>query len=62
MHDIQLEKKNKIYIAGKRSYIANHICKLFHFALSLLNWEIAITPERVAWLTWFFGSIPKKRF
>ena len=52
-------RKKKIYIAGKRGHIAGHICKLFHFALSLLNWEIAITPERVARLTWFFGSMPK---
>ena len=51
--------KKQIYIPGKRSYIPGHICKLFHFALSLLNSEIAITPERVARLTWFFGSMPK---
>ena len=36
-------RKEKIYIAGKRSYISGHICKLFYFALSLLNWEIAVT-------------------
>ena len=43
--------KKQIYIPGKRSYIPGLICKLFHFALSLLNSEIAITPERVARLT-----------
>ena len=42
-----------------RFHNLRHICKLFHFALSLLNSEIAITPERVARLTWFFGSMPK---
>ena len=52
-------KAKQIYIPGKRSYIPGPICKLFHFALSLLNSEIAITPERVARLTWFFGSMPK---
>ena len=51
--------KKKIYTTGKRSYTTGPICKLFHFALSLLNWEIAITPERVTRLTWFFGSMPK---
>ena len=51
--------KKQIYMNGKRSYMNRHICKLFHFALSLLNSEIAITPERVARLTWFFGSMPK---
>ena len=51
--------KKQIYTTGKRSYRTGHICKLFHFALSLLNSEIAITPERVARLTWFFGSMPK---
>ena len=51
--------KKKIYIPCKRSYIPGHICELFHFALSLLNWEIAITSERVARLTWFFGFMPK---
>ena len=48
--------KKQIYTTGKRSYRTGHICKLFHFALSLKK---AITPERVAWLTWFFGSMPK---
>ena len=38
--------KKQIYIPGKRSYIPGHICRLFHFALSLLNSEIAITPEQ----------------
>ena len=52
-------RAKEIYTTGKRSYTTGHICKLFHFALSLLNWEIAITPERVARLTWFFGSMPK---
>ena len=52
-------RAKEIYIPGKRSYIPGPICKLFHFALSLLNWEIAITSERVAPLTWFFGSMPK---
>ena len=28
-------RKKKIYTAVKRSYIAGHICQLFHFALSL---------------------------
>ena len=51
--------KKQIYMNRKRSYMNRHICKLFHFALSLLNSEIAITPERVARLTWFFGSMPK---
>ena len=51
--------KKQIYTTGKRSYRTGHICKLFHFALSLLNSEIAITPERVARLTWFFGFMPK---
>lgn len=51
--------KKQIYTTGKRSYRTGHICKLFHFALSLLNSEIAITPERTARLTWFFGSMPK---
>ena len=51
--------KKQIYTTGKRSYRTGHICKLFHFALSLLNSEVAITPERVARLTWFFGSMPK---
>ena len=49
----------QIYLNRRRSYRNRHICKLFHFALSLLNSEIAITPERVARLTWFFGSMPK---
>ena len=48
--------KKQIYTTGKRSYRTGHICKLFHFALSLKK---AITPERVARLTWFFGSMPK---
>ena len=30
-------RKKKIYIPDKRSYIPTHICKIFHFALSLLN-------------------------
>ena len=51
--------KKQIYMNRRRSYMNRHICKLFHFALSLLNSEIAITRERVARLTWFFGSIPK---
>ena len=51
--------KKQIYTTGKRSYTTGHICKIFHFALSLLNWEMAITPERTARLTWFFGSMPK---
>ena len=51
--------KKQIYMNRRRSYMNRHICKLFHFALSLLNSEIAITPERVARLTWFFGSMPK---
>ena len=51
--------KKQIYMNRRRSYRNRHICKLFHFALSLLNSEIAITPERVARLTWFFGSMPK---
>ena len=46
----------QIYLNRRRSYRNRHICKLFHFALSLKK---AITPERVAWLTWFFGSMPK---
>ena len=49
----------QIYLNRRRSYRNRHICKLFHFALSLLNSEIAITLERVARLTWFFGSMPK---
>ena len=51
--------KKQIYMNRRRSYMNRHICKLFHFALSLLNSEIAITLERVARLTWFFGSMPK---
>ena len=51
--------KKQIYMNRRRSYMNRHICKLFHFALSLLNSEIAITPERVARLTWFFGSFHK---
>ena len=51
--------KKQIYTTGKRSYMTGHICKIFHFALSLLNWEIAITSERMARWTWFFGSMPK---
>ena len=53
--------KKQIYMNRRRSYMNRHICKLFHFALSLLNSEIAITPERVARLTWFFGSMPKSK-
>ena len=41
-------RAKQIYIPGKRSYIPSHICNLFHFALSLLHWEIALTSERVA--------------
>ena len=48
--------KKQIYLNRRRSYRNRHICKLFHFALSLKK---AITPERVARLTWFFGSMPK---
>ena len=33
--------KKQIYTTGKRSYRTGHICKLFHFALSLKK---AITP------------------
>ena len=51
-----------IYTASKRSYTTGHNCKLFHFALSMLNWEIAITPERVAWLTWFLAPFLKSKF
>ena len=46
-------RKKKIYIPDKRSYIPGHICKLFHFALSLLNWERAVTPNDL-----IFGSMP----
>ena len=54
--------KKQIYMNGKRSYMNGHICKLFHFALSLLNSEIAITPERVARLTWFLAPCLKSKF
>ena len=54
--------KKQIYRNRRRSYRNRHICKLFHFALSMLNWEIAITPERVAWLTWFLAPFLKSKF
>ena len=56
-YEYTIKRKNihpwakQIYTAGKRSYTTGHICKLFYFALSMLNGEVAITPEQVALLT-----------
>ena len=36
-------RAKQIYTSGKRSYTSGHICKIFHFALSQLNWVIAVT-------------------
>ena len=36
-------RAKQIYIPGKRSYLPGHICKLFHFALALLNCGRAVT-------------------